>query len=175
MQNIFTTTDFHGASVYEIVQLAPARFGARFLSYLPDVPLTPDELAEQASEEAEWQAMIEQFGYPEGDEFSQHGLFTTEAAARRAVELCNAMSFAHDDCRMYNAPQECVRDATRSMQRELEALEREFGVSSTTDETVRELQHQRDMPAWQALGFRETDRPDDDAVLRAMGERSALQ
>lgn len=182
MQNIFSTHSMYGRSLYEIVQVAADTYSTRFLHHAPHRPLTAEEQADAdrqlADNEAEFNAMVEAFGYPEQIDEHPYGLFTTEAAAQRAAELHDAMSALWEDIHAFGAPSECGDPGSKRLQRELEALEAEFGASSTTDEMVRELQHERAMPAWQALGFASLAQAvgaGDDAIMRAMGERSALQ
>lgn len=179
MQNIFSTHSMHGRSLYEIVQLAADTYGARFLHHAPHRPLTAEEQADAdrqlADNEAEFDAMVEAFGYPEQIDEHPYGLFTTEAAAQRAVELHEAMSGLWEDIHAFGAPSECGDPGSKRLQRELEALEAEFGVRQP-DPMVQELLVERDSPAWRALGFASLAHAvgaGDDAIMGAMGERSA--
>lgn len=179
MNNIFSTHSMNGRSLYETIQVAADTYSARFLHHAPSRPLTDEEQADAdrqlADNEAEFNAMVEAFGYPDEIDDCPYGKFTTEAAAQRAVELQDAMSALWEDIHAFGAPSECGDPGSKRLQRELEALEAEFGVREP-DPMVRELIVERDTPVWRALGFDSLERASragDDAILSAMGERSA--
>jgi hypothetical protein len=175
MQNIFTTVDFHGTSIYEVVQLAERRYCARFLQYLPDVPLTPEKQKAADAAEAEYLAMCDAFGATPDDDLSVFGHYTTEQAARRVIELHDAISFAESDCHAFGAPSECVADATRGYADELDMLEREFGASSSSTNPYTERGvEDRTLTVAQSLGLPGGASPDDAYILGALGERPAL-
>jgi hypothetical protein len=174
MNNIFTTTDHYGRSVYETVQAAPNRFYARFLQYLPHTPLTPEQQAECDASEAEYRAMCDAFGHTPDDE--QFGcMFVTEAAAQRAVELHDAMSFACDDISAFGAGgMGFEKQVCDPLERELDELETMYGAPPATDPYREAFGHARDATLREVLGIPGGIVPDDYDILVALGERPAL-
>ena len=174
MNSIFTTTDFYGRSVYETVQSAPQRFAARFLQYVPHTPLTPEQQVEADSSEAEYRAMCEHFGGTPDEDPMPWGEFTNEGAARRAVELHDAMSFACTEIDTFGAVgmglESIVCDP---LQAELDMLEFNFGVHAAPNPYTDRGVEDRTRPIGELLGLGPI--ADDYDILAALGERPALR
>lgn len=144
----FKTTDMHGVTSYEVVQLAPGKFAAREIGFEPHKPYTEAELASMAESEAMYaayeQSMREQYG-DMWDQDLQHYAFTTAAAAQRAAELRDAMACASDEIDAFGAGgMGFVSRACSPMQAELDKLEAEFGWRDPSkSEFDAEIAHQR--------------------------------
>ena len=179
MNNIFTTHSMHGMSVYEIVQVNAACYYARELAHVPHVPPTPEELAEQAREEAAWaeyHASTAGRDEPyEPADWEVYGCFTQPEHAQRCIELHNELNCASEDVSAWGAPSECLADACRGPMRELEALEHHFSTRHPNEPkpnpyTERGLDD-RTRPIRDSLPPGMTD---DHDILVALGESSAL-
>ena len=172
MNNIFTTTDFYGRSMYEIVQSAPQRFAARFLQYVPNEPLTPERATQADASEAEYRAMCEHFGGTPDEDPMPWGEFTNEGAARRAVELHDAMSFDCVDIDAFGAGgMGLEKMACDPLQAELDMLEFNFGVHAAPNPYTERGVEDRTRPVGELLGL--PSFADDYDVLAALGERPA--
>ena len=168
MNNIFITTDFYGRSVYETVQSAPQRFAARFLQYVPHTPLTPEQAVQADAAESEYRAMCESFGRTPDEDPMPWGEFTNEGAARRAVELHDAMSFACTEIDAFGAVGMGLESiACDPLQAELDMLEFNFGVHAAPNPV-----EDRTRRAGELLGFALF--ADDYDIWAALGERPAL-
>lgn len=122
----FETQSMYGTTTYRVKQLAPECFVCEFVTYVPHVPPTPEELVEQAVESQLYEEMLSARDGNEPYVYYPHGHWRTPEAAKRACELLEAIEAAADGVRAFGAPSECMRDACSPKQREFDKLEAEF-------------------------------------------------